>query len=85
MALNPTTLGAAIKAALCANPDPETGIDPVSLAVDNDQLDAFCSRLASAVVEHIVANAVVTGTIMGVSAPDVSGGAVTGSCSGTIS
>jgi hypothetical protein len=85
MALNPTTLGAAIKAALCPNPDPETGIDPVSLAVDNAQLDAFCAAIASAVVAHIVANAVVSGTIVGVSAPDISGGAVTGTCSGTVS
>jgi len=51
MALNATTLGAAIKAALLA--------EPSSGAVDNAALTATCNAIASAVVSHITAAAIV--------------------------
>lgn len=85
MALSSSVLSGMIRAAICPNPDPETGIDPNSLAVDGPQLTALCDAIASAVVSHIQAAAVVSGEIEGVSAPDISGGAVTGTCSGTVS
>jgi hypothetical protein len=52
MALNATTLSAAIKAGLLANGDAQ--------AVDNAALTALCDEVASAVVAHITASAVVT-------------------------
>jgi hypothetical protein len=52
MALNATTLSAAIKAGLLANGDAQ--------AVDNAALTALCDEVASAVVAHITAQAVVT-------------------------
>lgn len=52
MALNATTLAAAIKAKLLA----DCG------AVDDTPLDEFCDAIAEAVVDHITANAVVSVT-----------------------
>lgn len=52
MALNATTLSAAIKAGLLANGDAQ--------AVDNAALTALCDEVATAVVAHVIANAVVT-------------------------
>jgi hypothetical protein len=45
MALNATALSALIKANLLAN--------PASMAKDNPALDAMCSAIAAAVVQHI--------------------------------
>lgn len=50
MALNAGTLAAAIQAKLIAN--------PASGALPGPALDALCSAIAEAVIEHIVASAV---------------------------
>lgn len=84
MALSSSVLSAAMRANLLADLDPETGIDTVTGCQDAAALTAFCDRIAAAVVAHIQAAAVVSGTIAGVAAPDISGGAVTGTCSGTV-
>lgn len=47
-----STLSAALRAALLANSDTQ--------AQDNDALTAVCDEIASVVLAHIVANAVVT-------------------------
>jgi len=67
MALNATTLGDAIKAALLA--DAETG------AIDNAALTKTCTAIASAVVSHITTSAVVLPALL-VAPPG--GGPVTG-------
>lgn len=67
MALNAATLSAAIKAALLA--DPGTG------ALNNAALTKTCDAIASAVVTHITANAVVLPLLL-VAPPG--GGPVTG-------
>lgn len=46
-----STLSAALRAALLANPD--------AMAVNNSALTALCDCIASTVVAHVVANAVV--------------------------
>jgi hypothetical protein len=53
-------------------------------AVDGPALTALCDVIAEEVLAHIVANAVVSTTVTGVSAPDLSGGAVTGTGTGGI-
>lgn len=45
-------LSLAIKTALLA--------DPASMARDNDALEVLCSAIAQAVIDHLVANALVT-------------------------
>jgi hypothetical protein len=52
MALNSTTLSAALRAAMLAN--------PAIGAIDGAGLTAMCDAIASTVVAHITANAVVT-------------------------
>lgn len=52
MALSKTSIASRIKANLLADAD--------SHAVDNAALDALCSSIASAIVDEILANAVVT-------------------------
>lgn len=52
MALSSSTLASLIRTKLLANPDTH--------AVDNPALTAFCTCIAEAVVEHVVANGVVT-------------------------
>ncbi len=52
MALSPTVLSAAFRSAMLA--DPDIG------AIDDVGLTAMCDALASELVSHIIANAVVT-------------------------
>lgn len=63
------TLSSAIRAALLANPDAK--------AVDNAALTALCDAIATRVVAHIVANAVVNSLGL-VAPPGTAGGPVTG-------
>jgi len=67
MALNATTLSAALKAALLA--------DPNTTAQNNAALTAVCDAIAATVVAHITANAVVLPLLL-VAPPG--GGPVTG-------
>ncbi len=63
MALNPTTLSAALKSALLANTDAK--------AINNTALTALCDCIAQAVIVHITTQGVVIGT-------SATGGPVTG-------
>lgn len=70
MALNATTLSAAMRAAMLA--DPDIG------AIDGDALTALCDAIASTVVAHVTANAVVLpGTFSNSGGPVVGAGIVT--------
>ena len=69
MALNATTLSAAIRVNLLAG--------GASGATDNAALTALCDAIAGAVVGHIVASAVVVPTLM-IAPPGTAGGPVTG-------
>lgn len=74
MALSATVLRDAIRANLVSR----------GWAEDNPELTEFCSDIASAIVSHIVASAVVAVPSVGLVAPG-GGGPVTGAAVGTIS
>lgn len=83
MALSIPVLAELIAAELCPNPDPETGIDPVSKAVDNAAFQAFCEAIAKAVINHLITAGVVNVTVIG-TASSTPPAAVTGTGTGTI-
>jgi len=78
MALSASTLSGLIRTALAPTAD---GTGNASHAVDNAQLTALCDAIASSVVTHIQAAAVVLPTLL-IAPPGTAGGPVTGT--GTI-
>lgn len=58
MPMSPAGLSATIKAGLIANPNCNT--------VDDSQLQAFCDEIATAVINHIIANATITVSVTAV-------------------
>lgn len=78
MPLNASTLSAAIKAARLAS-------NPGGQIANNAALTADCDAIASAVVAHIIASAVVTVPALGLISPGgMSPAPVTGAATGTI-